>query len=523
MDQTTDQTLLTCRFSAPHVGHLYSLVLADILKRWQVLQGNRAILCTGTDEHGMKIQQAAMKAKMDVRTMCDENAHAFDNLAKAADINRDHFIRTSDPDHEFAVQHFWLMLRKRGHIYQSHHEGWYSVSDETFYPESAVQLVLDPSTGRKFKASIETGKEVEWTSEKNYHFRMSAFKDRLLEFYSKNPTFILPSTRMQEVIDQVESGLGDLSISRSVERLSWGIPVPGDKSQTIYVWLDALINYLTKAKYPFQKPGRENEAGWPANCHVIGKDIVRFHCIYWPAFLMALDIPLPHQILTHAHWKIGRDKMSKSTGVTVNPFFALERFGVDTMRYFLALRGGIKDDANYDNSFVIEVYKTSLQGVLGNLVSRLVRGKGWNIRRAVQSRLTGDSEFVRSYWEHIEALPSIVANKMEKLDSRAALQTIESKLRSTNRFMQDSTPWHIVKGQNITATKQRQLDEIIYACAESLRICGILLQPYMPSKTKHLLDLLGVDPNARMFSNATAHSDLNYGTPTVDVGSGYEG
>ncbi|MCJ1266714.1 methionyl-tRNA synthetase [Lobaria immixta] len=440
-----------------------------------------------------------------------------------ADIDRDHFIRTTEPDHRFAVQHFWLLLKHRGYVYPSKHTGWYSVSDEAYYPESAVRLTLDPSTGRKFMASIETGKEVELTSENNYHFRMSAFKDRLLEFYSQNPTFILPSTRMKEVIHQVESGLGDLSISRPVERLSWGIPAPDDESQTIYVWLDALINYLTKANYPFQIPGREDEAGWPANCHVIGKDIIRFHCIYWPAFLMALDIPLPHQILTHAHWTLGREKMSKSTGNVVNPFFALDRFGVDTMRYFLALRGGIKDDAVYDNSFVIDTYKTQLQGVLGNLVSRLVRGKGWSIRRAVQSHLTGESHAVRTHWTMLEGLPSIVAKQMEEgLDSGAALETIVRALRSTNRFMQDSSPWELVH-EDATAAQKKQLDEVIYACVESLRICGILLQPYMPSKMKHLLDLLGVDPSERMFSNATAHSDLNYGTSTVDVGKGHVG
>ncbi|KAL9118113.1 MAG: hypothetical protein Q9187_005344 [Circinaria calcarea] len=261
--------------AAPHVGHLYSLVLTDILKRWQVLQGKKAILCTGTDEHGMKIQQAAAKAGQDVRSFCNQNFRSFDILAQRAEVDRDHFIRTSEPDHRFAVQHFWLMLRQRGHIYASKHEGWYSVSDETFYPASAVQLTLDPSTGRKFMASMETGKEVEWTSEDNYHFRLSAFKDRLLGFYKHNPKFIIPETRMNEVVQAVTSGLEDLSVSRPVERLSWGIPVPDDETQTIYVWLDALINYLTKANYPFQIPGKEDFAGWPADCHVIGKDIVR--------------------------------------------------------------------------------------------------------------------------------------------------------------------------------------------------------------------------------------------------------
>jgi methionyl-tRNA synthetase len=223
----------------------------------------------------MKIQQAAAKAGMEPKTFCDHNYKIFQDLADAANVNYDHFVRTSQPEHRFAVQHFWLMLKQRGYIYPSKHEGWYSISDETFYPESAVQLTLDPSTGRKFMASVETGKEVEWTSEQNYHFRLSDFRDRLLDFYRRNPEFVVPSVRMAAVVKDVENGLQDLSVSRPVERLSWGIPVPDDESQTIYVWLDALINYVTKANYPFQTPGQEKAAGWPADVQVVGKDIVR--------------------------------------------------------------------------------------------------------------------------------------------------------------------------------------------------------------------------------------------------------
>lgn len=415
---------------APHVGHLYTLVLTDILKRWHALLGKRAILCTGTDEHGMKIQRAAAKAGKDVRLFCDESYKPFENLAKEIQVDCDHFIRTSEPDHRFAVQHFWLMLKEKGWIYAKKHEGWYSVSDETFYPESTVQWALDRATGRKFMASKETGKEVEWTSENNYHFRMSKLQGELLQFYKKNPKFIVPEIRMRNVVQEVTAGLQDLSISRPVERLSWGIPVPDDETQTIYVWLDALINYLTKANYPFQYPGHEHAAGWPADCHVIGKDIVRFHCIYWPAFLMALDLPLPKQILTHAHWTLGREKMSKSSGVVVNPFFAISRFGVDCMRYYLALEGGIKNDAMYDNSFIIDRYKKGLQGGLGNLVSRVTRGKGWNVRNAVQHcqpsieklDLAGEESGPLCY--RLEIMPSEVSKLMEKPDPREALAYI---------------------------------------------------------------------------------------------------
>ena len=359
------------------------MVLTDILKRWQVLKGKKAFLCTGTDEHGMKIQQAASKVKTEPGEFCDKGARIFQTLAQRALLSNDHFVRTTDQDHKDAVQHVWQRLKERGYIYASKHEGWYCVSDETFYPESAIEKRLDPFTGKTFMASSETGKEVEWTSEPNYHFRLSAFKDRLLDFYRENPSFVVPETRMNDVVRWVSEGLEDLSVSRPADRLPWGIPVPDDSNQTIYVWLDALVNYITKAGYPWA-PGNESAEGWPADVQVIGKDIVRFHCIYWPAFLLALDITPPKQILTHAHWTLGKQKMAKSTGNVVNPFFALDRFGVDAMRYYLAHDGGIINDADYGNHHIVEKYKKGLQGGLGNLVSRVTRPKIWSVRQSVE-------------------------------------------------------------------------------------------------------------------------------------------
>ena len=298
----------------PHAGHLYSIVLADVLKRWQVLKGDKqAALLTGTDEHGMKVQKAAEKLSVSPKELCDKNAQQFLQLAEKANISLDRFMRTTDADHKVAVEHFWRELKKRGYIYESKHEGWYAVSDETFYPESQVHLILDPSTGRKLHASKETGKEVEWTSEVNYHFRLSAFKDRLLEHYEQHPEFIVPEERMNFIKKEVQAGLQDLSVSRPSSRLQWGIRVPDDDTQTIYVWLDALINYLTMTGYPSGEGGQHKL--WPPNAQVIGKDIVRFHTIYWPAFLMALDIPLPRGFLTHAHWTMGKAKMSSRSAM----------------------------------------------------------------------------------------------------------------------------------------------------------------------------------------------------------------
>jgi methionyl-tRNA synthetase len=403
------------------------MVLTDILKRWQVLKGREAILCTGTDEHGMKIQQAALKAGIEPSELCDETSEIFKSLAKRAELSNDHFVRTTEQAHKDAVQHAWFMLQERGYIYESKHEGWYCVSDETFYPESTIEKRLDPFTGRTFMASSETGKEVEWTSEANYHFRLSALKDRLLEFYKENPEWVVPASRMSDVVKWVSEGLEDLSISRPTDRLTWGIPVPGDDSQTIYVWLDALVNYITKAGYPWA-PGKESAGGWPADVHVIGKDIVRFHCIYWPAFLLALEIPLPKQVLTHAHWTLGRQKMAKSTGNVVNPFFALDRFGVDTMRYYLAHDGGISQDSDYGNHLIVERYKKGLQRGLGNLVSRITRPKGWSVRKAVTLASTGElpkrNEISEAQMELIAGLREAVDAKFNELNPGAALHLI---------------------------------------------------------------------------------------------------
>lgn len=517
------------------------MVLTDVLKRWQVLKGRTAILCTGTDEHGMKIQQASAKAGSDPKPFCDKGADVFKTLAERAHLSNDHFVRTTDPAHKEAVEYAWHLLNDRGYIYESKHEGWYSVSDETFYPDSQVHLFLDPPTGRKIMASKETGKEVEWTSEHNYHFRLSAFRDRLLEYYKQNPEWIVPHTKMSEMVAAVESGLEDLSISRPYKRLTWGIRVPTDPEQTIYVWLDALLNYVTKAGYPWT-PGAEQVGGWPADVQVIGKDIMRFHCIYWPAFLMALDLPLPKRILTHAHWTLGRQKMAKSTGNVVNPFFALDRFGVDIMRYYLIHDGGIDNDADYENSFIIERYKKGLQGGLGNLTSRIMRGKGWDVKRAVNrsnedgilaiaeaSQGTPVGDFARS----LEIFPSIVDKHMTNLKPNNALKEIMAHIYAANAFLQNQAPWDMAaelkKRQAVGSEDEgrlaleKQMDTIIYMSAEMLRLSGIMLQPFMPGKAAKLLDMLGVEQDNRTWEHAVLGVDKSYGKPDMPLGSGQMG
>lgn len=423
------------------------MVLADVLKRWEVLRGSRqAILSTGTDEHGMKVQRAAELQDIPPKALCDTNSDSFKALAKRANISNDHFIRTTDPQHREAVEYFWARLKESGHIYETTHRGWYCVSDETYYPDSMVEHRVSSVTGNSFMASIETGNAVEMTEEKNYHFRLTSFRDRLLQFYEANPGWIVPSNRYAEVKSWVENNLEDLSISRPAGRLSWGIPVPDDPEQTIYVWVDALVNYLTAAGYPVWAPRSERDQGWPADTHVVGKDIIRFHAVYWPALLMALDIPLPKRILCHGHWLMSQLKMSKSVGNVVNPFFAIDRWGVDPLRYFLVYSGAMAHDSEYNNDFIVERYKKGLQTGLGNLVNRITRPKQWKLRDAIVAVTTVPSEgsdpfanltvsmtsgqlsiFTNAIDIHIEELESLVrtvSHHMDELNPTRALQEI---------------------------------------------------------------------------------------------------
>lgn len=418
------------RLTAPHVGHMYSMVLADVFKRWQTLMGNRAILCTGTDEHGIKVQQAAALNEMPPKEFCDQYAERFEELAQLARVDYDRFIRTTDEDHVQAVEHFWFLLRERGLIYETKHEGWYSVSDECFYPESQLVRRMEPFTGTVYMASAETGTKVEWVEEKNYRFRMTALKDKLLDFYEENPGWVEPVTRMNEVVNWVKNHLEDLSISRPVQRLSWGIRVPDDPSQTIYVWVDALINYLTNAGFPTWTPGQTHKGGWPADVHIVGKDIVRFHCVYWPALLMALDLPLPKRVLAHSHWTLNRQKMSKSLGNVVNPVYAISRWGIDTVRFYMLFEGGIADDANYDNNMLATKYKKYLQWGFGNLLGRITRTRLWSLREIVVNAPEAPNiggtleEAVASFETRLSQLTPTVARHMEELNPVAAIRQI---------------------------------------------------------------------------------------------------
>ncbi|KAL2268618.1 hypothetical protein VTJ83DRAFT_3464 [Remersonia thermophila] len=513
--------------AAPHLGHMYSMVLADVLKRWQMLLGNRAILSTGTDEHGMKVQQAAALAEMAPKDFCDINADKFEELAELSNISYDRFIRTTDPDHVQAVEHVWLLLREKGLIYETKHEGWYSVSDECFYPESQLIRHQDPFTGAVYMASAETKNKVEWVEEKNYCFRMKELQGRLLDFYSNNADWIQPAYRMGEVVSWVKNNLEDLSISRPVQRLGWGIRVPDDPSQTIYVWVDALLNYLTVTGFPGWTPGESRASGWPADVHVIGKDILRFHCVYWPALLLALDLPLPKNVLVHSHWTLNKRKMSKSLGNVVNPLHAINRWGIDTVRFYLLSEGGIADDADYSNNVLVAKYKKHLQWGFGNLIARITRAKAWNVRDLVAQAFAAGAGRPESLpgplkdaFASLEAtlgnLPSEIAADMDKLNPVHAVRKILEAGGSMNEFLTHTEPWKLIKSE--TPADKLAASEVLFMAAEGLRISSILLQPFLPEKAAQMLDTLGVAPEKRTFAHAVLRADPDYGVPRVDPG-----
>lgn len=336
--------------AAPHIGHLHSIVLADVFSRWadwrnkgwseppvdfETAERTKAVLATGTDEHGIKIQKSADLKGTSPEMLCDRFSKEFKDLADAAGAQYTRFIRTTDKDHIEAVNELWNQLEKRGYIYKGTHEGWYAESDETFYSASQVVPVQE---GQKLMKSKETGSLVEWSSEDNYKFKLSEFQQPLLDWLEANPDAILPHSRRDKLIAELKLGLEDLSVSRPRTRLHWGIPVPSDKDHTIYVWLDALTNYLTVAGYPWK--GDDTKGCWPSDVQVIGKDIIRFHTIYFPAMLMALDLPLPKHFITHGHWTMNNQKMSKSGQNVVDPFKTMETFGRDELRWFLCRVGG---------------------------------------------------------------------------------------------------------------------------------------------------------------------------------------
>ncbi|XP_022069708.1 methionine--tRNA ligase, mitochondrial [Acanthochromis polyacanthus] len=485
--------------ASPHLGHLYSAVIADCLHRYKVLQGFNSKFATGTDEHGLKIQQAAEAAGKDPLTFCTDVSERFKHLFSSCSISYSDYIRTTQQRHRQAVEHFWSVLQNKGLIYKGSYEGWYSTQDESFLMPSQVGDALD-SSGKEIKVSLESGHKVEWMKEENYMFRLSAFRTQLLDWLTGNPQAVQPERFHQAVLQWLQEDLPDLSVSRQRSRLQWGIPVPGDAEQTIYVWLDALVNYLTVAGYP-----DKHDQWWHVAHHVIGKDILKFHAIYWPAFLLGAGLPLPQVIHVHSHWTVEGRKMSKSLGNVVDPLERSQMFTTDGMRYFL-LRQGVPDsDCDYTDDKVIKVLNAELTDSLGGLLNRCT-APALNPAQIYPSfcpqsfpKERGGRAVVEDYHmlDAVKGLPAVVEMHYESLNVYKALEAISACVRQTNGFVQRHTPWKL---DTRDSKDQRWLDTIVHVSLECLRIYGTLLQPIVPEISDRLLSRLGVQPNERSWA-----------------------
>ncbi|KAF9509338.1 hypothetical protein BS47DRAFT_159750 [Hydnum rufescens UP504] len=496
--------------AVPHIGHLYSGVIGDILARYARLRNPErpVILNTGTDEHGLKIQRASELDGTEAREFCDRISERFKNLAKAANLSHTRFMRTTDPDHRIAAQHFWVELDKRGVIYKGQHSGWYSVSDECFYTDNQIKTVVDPSTQKELKISAETGQPVEWTEEDNYKFRLSAYREPLLKWMTENEMSVYPQVRREELISFLRdpANMRDLSISRPRNRLKWGIPVPGDEEHTIYVWLEALVNYLTAVGYPW-KDGNGENMGWPTDVHVVGKDIIRFHAIMFPAFLMALDMELPKTVIGHGHWTMDHQKMSKTKGNVVDPFAVLGYFGVDAVRYYMALvAGNFRSDSDWSELQILKHYNHDLRGIIGNLLSRVTAPKLHDALAAFGPN-SDSPEDVASYISLgkageedlliksvLEGLPNRVEHHFANFEIGKALEAIYDALDKANLHTTRLSWWRYPNHQSLVRRSH-------FYSHEALRISAILLSPFMPGKSAEMLSVLGISVDARTWQD----------------------
>jgi len=467
----------------PHIGHAYEAIATDALARFQRLNGKDVFFLTGTDEHGLKMVQTAESEGLGVAELAARNAGRFKEMDQRLNVSFDRFIRTTEPDHHRSVQVVWNRMQQNGDIYIDTYAGWYSVRDEAYYAEE--ETVLGEDNVRRGPQ----GSPVEWVEEKSYFFKLSAYQDRLLALYENQPDFIGPDSRRNEVISFVKGGLKDLSISRTT--FDWGVKVPNDPEHVMYVWVDALTNYITGVGFPDESD--PNWRYWPADVHVIGKDIIRFHAVYWPAFLMSAGIPVQKRVYAHGFLFSRGEKMSKSVGNVVDPFNLADQYGVDQMRYFFLREVPFGQDGNYNHEAIVARINADLANDLGNLAQRSLS----MIAKQLGGVLPEPGEFTdndRDILAEADAMLEASRTAMATQQIHQWLNVVWSVVAEANRYFAGEAPWALAK------TDPARQKTVLYVTAEVVRQVAILTQPVMPDASSKLLDSLGVPKDARDFA-----------------------
>ncbi|MEH6631815.1 MAG: methionine--tRNA ligase [Halopseudomonas aestusnigri] len=471
----------------PHIGHAYTTLSCDVLARFKRLDGFDVKFLTGTDEHGQKVEASAEKAGIDPQTFTDQVSQNFRDLTKVCNFSNDDFIRTTEERHKKACQEIWKTLEDKGYIYLGSYAGWYAVRDEAFYTET--ELTKGPN-GEKI---APTGAEVEWVEEPSYFFKLSAFEDKLLDLYENDPDFVGPDSRRNEVKSFVKGGLRDLSVSRTT--FKWGIPVPGNDEHIMYVWLDALTNYLTAVGYP-DETGEDYKEFWPATVHMVGKDILRFHAVYWPAFLMAADLPLPKRIYAHGWWTNEGQKISKSVGNVIDPLAIIEEYGLDQVRYFMMREVPFGKDGDYSKRAIISRMNGDLANDIGNLSQRVLS----MVFKNCEGQIPEHGQFTdadKVLLESVSGLHQKLRTEFDKQRFHKGLEAVWEVISAANKYVDEQAPWALRK------TDLSRMGTVLYVLTESIRQIAILLQPVMPQSMNKMLDQISLQADVRQFSDLT--------------------
>ncbi len=466
----------------PHMGHAYSSIIADFFARFKKIDGFNVYFLTGTDEHGLKIQRSAEKLNKDPKSFCDEISKTFEDLTKTLNLSNTDFIRTTEDRHKVSVQNLWNILEKNKQIFLSKYSGWYSVSDEAFYNEDEVE----EKDGLKVAKS--SGSVVEWVEEESFFFKLSEWEKPLLDFYEKNKNFILPESRRNEVISFVKSGLKDLSVSRKT--FSWGVKVPSDENHVVYVWLDALTNYLSSLKYPDEN-NELYKSFWPADLHIIGKDILRFHAIYWPAFLLAAKIEPPKRVYGHGWILSGDEKMSKSKGNILDPLEIINVYGLDPLRYYLLKEVSFGNDGNISEEKLENCINSDLANNFGNLCQRVLSFAEKNCSSLIPDHKYNDEDLeILKPLNNLDKIRSFIDNQ----DINQYMSFIVDRLFAANKYFNDQEPWK-------KKDDRLRLNTIVYTALELIRKITILLYPVMPETSLKVLNVFDETENSIDFTS----------------------